>query len=162
MKKLLFVAALCLGFTFAAEAQVNFGVGAALGLERGGVSDDFDTKLGIGVNLRALFNVANKIDVAPQLTYWFATAPDPETLTYAEVSGNVHYNFSQGEDTMNFYGLAGLNLGYIKAGVDGGESASDTEIGLNIGAGLRSGSIYAEVMYATNWEDISVVVGYYF
>ena len=74
MKKL-FLFAFALVLTTAVSAQFKVGGGLTLGTKSGGISDDFDEKMGIGLNVRGDYAFDESWSLAPGFTYFFASAP---------------------------------------------------------------------------------------
>jgi opacity protein-like surface antigen len=88
-------------------------------------------------------------------------------VNWFEFNANGHYLFQDDED-LALYGLGGLNL--TRVSVDfpenqffGGGSVSDSEIGLNVGAGLEYGvgfgNLYAEAKYVISSADHLAITG---
>lgn len=119
--------AMCLlGFSTAVNAQFRLGPSISFGT---------DTDLGIGA--KAKFDLDDKFKISPSFN--FLASSSEETIigkvksSLFEINGDVHYAFSDNGNIM-FYGLGGLNLVFASASI-GGTSASNTDIGLNLGAG---------------------------
>lgn len=141
---LVFIIAIC----FASQAQKSIGAGLAYGSEI--------ENLGIGVN--AEFELNDQIDIAPSFIYYFKK----NNVSWWELNGNINYIFSDNGPTI--YGLAGLNITSVK--VDFGPfSASDSELGLNLGIGAsfaQTGSVrpFAEAKYTiSNFDQLSLFGG---
>lgn len=155
MKKLLLTTLISI-FAFAlsnrTEAQ-NIGGGLAYGTEV--------EELGLGVF--AQFPTANSdLIIAPSFVYFFADDP----LNFWEFNANINYVFSESSATV--YGILGLNIARVgRDDIDLGvlgtlEGSSDTELGLNIGAGvdLNIGSSvtpFFETKYAISDFDQLVI-----
>ncbi|MDX1592318.1 MAG: outer membrane beta-barrel protein [Balneolaceae bacterium] len=144
MKKIILVAittALVLmfsGMTDQAFAQTEKGdikLGAGLVFGSGVGFGDLDNDLGIRVDGSYMFT--EDIRGAADFTFFFPKSEGGGKVTVWELNFNGHYLFVNDEDA-NVYGLAGLNVTGISVESDsefGSFSSSDSEIGLNIGAG---------------------------
>lgn len=151
MKKQLLVIALSL------VTLASFGQSKKIGGHLGYGSEV--ESLAIGVN--AEFFVTEKISVAPSFTFFFPKKEDVPfgsiTATFWELNADGHYYFTEADSDLSFYGLAGLNLlgVKVKTKIDGGgsDSEGDTELGLNLGAGVNftAGNLkpFAELKYET-------------
>lgn len=104
-------------------------------------------ELGIGIN--GEFNINDKVSISPSFVYWFPEDP----ISWWEFNANVNYYFTKA-GAADFYGLAGINL--FSAKVDyNGENDSNSEVGLNLGAG-------ANFNIGKNWEpftELKFVIG---
>ena len=161
MKKLILLSIISFGLLINVNAQLKVGGGLALGTAMG-VDDNGDEIMGFGIQLRAYKGFDESMGVAGGLTYFFPSAPDGMTLTSFEIFADFHYNFIT-DETMDVYGLAGLNYAYAKAEIEWvvdpitGQTqtveADDSKVGLNIGGGMayKMGSldIYGELKYNT-------------
>lgn len=107
-------AQLQLGPTVAFHDDADFGVGAMVGL---GIP-----ALGEGVNFLGDF------------TYFF---PDVDNLDYWEINGNITYDIPVEGAAVAPFLLGGLNIAQASVDVVGVGDASDTEMGLNLGGGMR-------------------------
>lgn len=116
-----------------AHAQMKAGVGVAFGsdVEAVGITGNFYTAIASVQNLR----------VGGDLIYYFMDDAPGVNNTALEININGQYVFYN-EMELTAYGLGGLSIGYFKskwdspiAGFDG--SVDDTEVGLNLGAGLE-------------------------
>lgn len=138
-------------------AQLKYGGGLSIGTKAGGISDDLDEKLGIGINARIDYAFNEKFSIAPNFTFWFPSAPGDAKITYWQLNADVHYTFS-GDEAMSFYGIGGLNYSYAKI-----EDYDDNEIGLNLGAGaLLKEKFFGELKYDTAFEQLALTVGILF
>ncbi len=129
MKKLIlpvFILTLSLSVSTQINAQ-NVGGGLAYGTET--------ESLGIGVN--AQFPTANgDLIIAPSFVLFFPDDP----LNFWELNADVNYYFSR--SSASVYGILGLNI--ARVGIDDldlgflgtVDGTSETELGLNIGAGV--------------------------
>jgi len=131
MKKLLFglVAAVTLAGPASASAQVvvgptvlyhdnvDFGVGAFVMFPL----EQFDPNLGMNVNFG----------------YYFPDAPTGVDANFWELNADVLYHFPVAADApVSPFALGGLNIARASGGV-GGFTASNTEIGINLGGGIE-------------------------
>ena len=111
--KTLFLVLCLLGFANLAQAQFRIGPSISFGT---------DTDLGIGV--KAKFDLDDQFKISPSFN--LLSTGD---VSIFEINGDVHYAFSDNGNVM-FYGLGGLNIAVVS-----GDSVSNTDIGLNLGAG---------------------------
>lgn len=102
-----------LGPTVAYHNDFDFGIGAAVGLPMTGVHEN--------------------VDFLGDFTIFF---PEPEGLDYFEVNANLTYDFPVEGGSVMPFGLAGLNIARVSLDTVVGE-ASNTEVGLNVGGGIR-------------------------
>ena len=131
MKKLTLLAIITIAFAFNSFAQISAGGGLVYGTEQ----------KTIGFNLRGQYSITENIDVVGGLTFYlpnkekqtilFATVESKTSMWSFDVDG--HYNFGL-IDKLKVYPVAGLNIAGVSVDVNG-TKASDTEVGLNIGAG---------------------------
>ena len=145
MKKSIYTAIFCLFLGASASAQ--FGLGA--GLLYGSESE-------LGLTLRAHYDVNEQITAVAG--YSILTSESVEIFgveietTLASIDLDGHYHF--GGEKINPYALAGLNILSSSVSI-GGESESDTFIGVNIGGGALYGinekfNVFGEAKYAIN------------
>jgi hypothetical protein len=126
MKKLLCIVALA-GIVSAVpagvEAQMSAGPAAAF-------HDDLD--FGIGAFLSVpVPSLAENLSIVPSFIYYF-----PDGVDAFEINGDVMYAFEVSEDTPVLpFAFAGLNIMRVSLDTPG-TSASNTEIGLNLGGGI--------------------------
>lgn len=122
-----------------AQAQVGFGVLAAF-------HDDAD--FGVGAFVDApMEGIHENVHLMGDFTWFF---PDEDNfagvdvdVTYFQVNGNLLYDFPMADQNFTPFALGGLNIARVSvdsevAGIEG--SASDTEVGLNLGGGLTFGT----------------------
>lgn len=131
MKKLTLLAIISIAFALNSFAQISAGGGLVYGTEQEA----------IGFNLRGQYNVWENVDVVGGLTFYlpkktkqtliFTTVESKTTMWAFDVDG--HYNFEL-MDKLKVYPLAGLNIAGVSIEVNGAKT-SNTEVGLNIGAG---------------------------
>ncbi|WP_075591060.1 outer membrane beta-barrel protein [Labilibacter marinus] len=157
MKKLLFVVALIAAVVTTSNAQGwKYGGGLTLGTEVS-IDDDLSGKLGFGLNLRGDYSFNEKWSIAPGFTFFFPSAPGDLKYTLWQLNTDAHYNFLS-EETYSLYGLGGLNYTYAKV-----EDFDDSEVGLNIGAGINFGSkFFGELKYDTAFDQLGITVGVLF
>jgi opacity protein-like surface antigen len=165
MKRLMLFAVALL-FATAVSAQFKVGGGLTIGTKSGGISDDGDEKLGIGINVRGDYAFDESWSIAPGFTYFFASAPSEVDITYWQLNADAHYQFSS-EGDMGIYALGGLNYSYFKIDWGAGNeywdgSADDSEIGLNLGVGANMQQFYGELKYDTAFEQVALSAGIYF
>jgi len=156
---------LCLaGISNVSNAQIRLGPLVAFGT---------DTDLGLGV--KAKFDLNDKFKISPSIIY---LGGDKETIgassvksSFIEINGDVHYAFSETESVL-FYGIGGLNIitGSVKisgTGIIDGKT-SDTDVGLNLGAGAEFGiadkfDAFAEAKFGVGGaEQLLISAGGYF
>jgi len=88
----------------------------------------------VGININAEIFLKDNIAISPNFIYYFVGS----NLTWWELNGDVHYYF-QGGDT-GVYGIGGLNITHFAFDIPFlGISVSDSEFGLNLGAGYSFG-----------------------
>jgi hypothetical protein len=132
MKKLLCIVALAgmVAVPASVEAQLTAGPMAAF-------HDDLDFGIG-GFLMVPVPSLDPNLSIVPSFIYYF-----PDGLDAFEINGDVVYAFEVSPDTPVLpFAMAGLNI--MRVSVDfGGGSASNTEMGLNLGGGItfRSESI---------------------
>lgn len=154
MKKLLSITGLVLGIIFfsntGALAQNEFKVG-------GGLAYGSEVEA-IGIQVGAVYDFTEEISGAADFIIYF-----PDGYDWWELNVNGHYRFFS-EDNISVYGLAGLN--YATLSVDFGQfgSASDSELGLNLGGGAEFGldfaKLYTELKYVVgNADQLGISAG---
>ena len=149
MKKLFF--AFCLMFISASAFAQK---GTATWSVQGNYIIDSPSNLGVGGNLGYEF-IDNLRGVA-EFNYFFKK----DYCSFWNVEVNAEYLFKVG-DALTIYPLAGLDLLGSKVSYEG-YSASDTELGLNIGGGVEYAvssnlSLKAEYNYKTQGDGYSVL-----
>lgn len=160
MKKLLTVGTLVIGLIFISNTNLyaqdesgDISIGGGLG---------YGTEIeSIGIQVGGVYRINEQFRGAADIIYYF---PDEIGAGYdynwMEFNANGHYLFLE-EDDMLVYALAGLNFARVSIDYPDNEiyggSYSDTEIGLNIGAGLEYdidfAFLYAELKYALSSAD---------
>ena len=149
MKKLLLFALLCT-LSLTGFAQFKFkGVGGGLSFgSQAAINSSGNGKLGLGIEVNALAQIAEKIDGEAALIIYFPSSTSGVDFNMTTFNLNGHYNFFE-QDKLSAYGLAGLSMtfgtttfstpeinygyGYVIPASETSDSFS--EIGLNIGAG---------------------------
>lgn len=115
--KTLLMAMCLIAISTAANAQFRLGPSISFGT---------DTDLGLGV--KAKFDLNDQFKISPSFN--LLSTGD---VSIFEINGDAHYAFSDNGNVM-FYGLGGLNIAVVKVDFLG-QSASNTDIGLNLGVG---------------------------
>lgn len=141
-------------FGFAAQAQLQFGGGAAL-------VGNFDF---FGVQAKGQYQIDESWRAAADFTYLF-----PEAGTAWEFNPNVHYIFQDDGAGKQFYALAGLGVFHYGFDLDfgfGDFGGSFTDVGLNAGAGanIPLGGLtgYAEAKFGIGGSEFGLAVGVLF
>ncbi|MDV3307454.1 MAG: porin family protein [Cyclobacteriaceae bacterium] len=160
MKKVLFTALLATAISVTASAQTRIG-----GL------------LGFGSEIESLalgavgeFMIQDNMGISPQVVFFFGKKEGDFKESLWEINGNFNYYFLQ--ENVDLYGLLGLNIASYKVKYDGpslpgfSASASDTEIGLNLGLGanfpVSNDSIlpFAELKYViSDFDQLCIYAG---
>lgn len=121
------VAAALVAVPAAANAQATLGPMLAF-------HDDADFGIGAALTVSA-DAIDPRVDFMADFAWFF---PDLEGLDYFELNGNLLYDFLLEESTAVPFVLGGLNIAsssYDPPGPGGG--ADNTEIGLNLGGGIK-------------------------
>lgn len=108
----------------------------------------------LGISVDGYYSIDDKIRVGAGITYFF---PEKTTVSGTEFTSNfltVNLNanyFFYAKDELSAYGIAGLNFAFASV-EGGGGSASNNEVGLNLGVGgeyaLDFGNIFTEIKLA--------------
>lgn len=160
MKKLLtilFVTLLLFGtssFLNTAEAQteegdIKLGVGLAFG---SGVGAFGSLDNDIGIRVDGYYTITPEIRAGADFTFYFPKSEGDVDLTVWELNFNGNYIFVD-EDGFMAYGIAGLNITGLTVDVPSvdtgfgtfGGSSSESEFGLNLGAGLEYALDFADL-----------------
>lgn len=162
-RKLMLVVAILALVSSASFAQLKYGGGLSLGTKA--AIDESGEKMGIGINARVEYAFNEKWSIAPNFTYWFPSKVGEGEyevkLNVWQLNADVHYSFA-GDEALSFYGIGGLNLTGAKATVFG-FSTSETNIGLNLGAGaLLNERFFGEAKFDTEMEQLALTVGILF
>ena len=151
---------------FCAALALSSSESLAQGQTRIGGQLAFGTKdLGIGFGARGEFSITDNISIVPKFTYYLGKSEDTgfgdARFSAWALDADAHYYFTT--DGTNFYGLAGLAYNTVTASVPFLGSVSDSEIGLNIGAGasFTAGNLFpfVEVRYNTALEAVLISAG---
>lgn len=144
MKKLFGISSLILGILFVlntnAMAQNEFSAGGGLA---------YGTEVeAIGIQGGATYSFTEEFRGAADIIIFF-----PDNYDWWELNLNGHYKFLA-EEGISVYALAGIN--YATLSVDFGQlgSASDSEVGLNIGGGAEFGVDFAKL-----YTELKFVLG---
>lgn len=130
--------------------------------------------LGYGTEIESLalggvaeFMINDNMGISPQLVFFFGKKENGVKSSMWEINGNFNYYFMQEE--VDLYGIAGLNIASYKVKYDVpgfvGGSASDSEIGLNLGLGanfhVSNDKIlpFAEIKYVISDFDQLAIFG---
>lgn len=110
----------------ASQAQVTLGPTLTWG--------DSDLDFGIGAQLEAaLPAIGTGIGLMTDFVIYFPDGP----VDYFEINGNLTYDFPLENSTAVPFVLAGLNLARISGDLPLLGDISDTQLGLNLGGGIR-------------------------
>lgn len=149
MKKLLSFSIILLfsfGISATAQAQWSAGGGLAYGSE---VSE-------IGLQLNGVYEIDEDWRGSADFIYYFVSG----NLSISELNFNAHFVFHD-EDELTAYAIGGINYLRVSSDFNGFGSASSSEIGLNIGAGLEYeldfGNLFAEAKFAISSFDQLVI-----
>ncbi|MEN3026391.1 MAG: hypothetical protein ABDH31_01625 [Chlorobiota bacterium] len=117
-------------------AQIHLGVGVCYGSDISRV----------GIDLRGYYGFSPTLRLTPNFHYFFTESG----TSFWTIDVNVHYIFFEYRRQQRVYGLLGLQ--YARSSVDlGFVTASDSEIGLNVGVGgetrLDFGAIFGEIKF---------------
>lgn len=164
MKKIILLATITVALSLNSFAQISAGGGLAFGTEA-------ET---VGINLRGQYSVTENIDAVAGFTFFFpkttkqsffTTSIETKTSMWS-LDFDGHYNFAI-NDQFKVYPLAGLNITGVSVDVNGTKN-SDTEAGLNIGAGATYGfsdqlKAFAETKYTIgNFDQAVITLGVLF
>lgn len=125
MRKLLGAVALATFLAVPSMAQAQFTLGPIAAFH-----DDFDFGIGAYASI-AVPSLDENLSINPSFVYYF-----PDGFDAWEINGDVVYHFEVSDETPVLpFAMAGLNIVNVSVDFDGA-SASDTEIGLNLGGGI--------------------------
>jgi opacity protein-like surface antigen len=184
MKKVLFfVAVMLLSISTASVAQFKIGGGVTAG-SKISIDDDFSEKMGFGINVRGEFSLMDKLALTPGFTYFFPSSPDGFDLSMWQLNADVHYTLVGAGTPVSVYALGGLNYTSVKSEFNMGDAfgdafgdlgdafdvtiegansdETDSELGINLGAGVSFSKFYGEVKYDTAFEQVAISVGILF
>lgn len=147
MKKSLALASLILGLILFSNtgtlAQSNFDVG-------GGLIYGSEVEA-IGIQAGAKYGFTEKLSGTGDFAFYF-----PENYDWWTINVNANYHF-YAQDNVGVYGLGGLNYATVKIDLGQFGSASNSEVGLNLGAGAEFGldfaKLYGELKYIVGNAD---------
>lgn len=122
----------------------------------------------VGFGANAEFPIIENLTIAPSFIYYLPKDEDVIKTTIFEINGNANYYFMN-DDSIGFYGLAGINYTSVKVEVEdfgfgfGGASSSEGKIGLNLGAGAnfnigKNWMPFAELKYVVSDYDQLVLL----
>lgn len=143
----------------ALPSNAQFRVGAAYGT---------DAELGIAAGYQLPFTLdsVEGLSFGVDGIFYIPRSEGPSgaevDITAFEVNGNAHYPLSDA-GSGKLYALAGLQYAYVKADVTAfgvSASASDSQIGLNVGGGINFGMLFGEAKYSLGgMEQLALTVG---
>lgn len=130
----------------ATTAQAQLSVGGGLGY-------GFDIEA-LGIQGRAVYGITDQIRGQADFTY-FLEGTDGVTSWEFNVNGNYMLTSSGGFD---IYALAGLNFAHVTVDLGPFGNASNTDTGLNIGAGAQMGlsdnlNFFGEAKFSLGGSD---------
>jgi opacity protein-like surface antigen len=164
MKKLLTVGTLVIGLIFLSNTNLHAQDGSGDISIGGGLG--YGTEIeSIGIQGGGVYKINEQFRAAADIIYYF---PDEIgggfDYNWMEFNANGHYIFTE-DDGLVAYALAGLNFARVSIDYPDNDffdgSYSETEVGLNIGAGLEYNIdfalLYAELKYALSSADQLVI-----
>ncbi|MEQ8475038.1 hypothetical protein [Fulvivirga sp.] len=140
MKKVILLSLLLVG-CFTSYSQTRLG---------GGLSYGTDVEE-LGLNLNGEFFLKSNLALSPEFNYFFIDGPG----SFWTINADGHFYFNRSSQA-SFYGLGGINL--ATAGFDGN---TDTELGVNLGAGAnfelnKSVTPFAQLKFVVGNADQAV------
>ncbi len=124
----------------AQEGTITVGPGLAYGSE---VEN-------LGIKVDGYYTINEEFRAGLDLVYYFPETVGNTDINYFGFNINGHYIFYN-EEEITAYGLAGINILRVKA-ESGNNSATDSESGLNLGAGIEYaqdfGTLFGELKLA--------------
>ncbi len=113
------------------------------------------SELGIAAGVE--FGLAEKINLAPNFTYFFT----PSEFSAYSISADGKYIFTDGGPQI--YGLLGLTIGIVSVDLGPG-SVTSSEFGINVGAGITQPisdkiSFNGQLRYNTPFEQVEFMAG---
>lgn len=121
----------------------------------------------LGLNINGIYVINEQFRAGGDVSYYFPKDYGSFKSTWWELNANGHYLFTAEED-LNFYGLAGLNYSVVTVTFDDSEfgsggSASEGDIGLNLGGGAEYGlgkaTSFSELKYVLGNDQLAVTAG---
>ena len=131
------------------EGDIKLGVGLAFGSGVGFAGLDND----LGIRVDGYYAVTPEIRAGADFTFYFPKSEGNVDLTVWELNFNGNYIFLD-EDGLLAYGIAGINITGVTVDIPsqniggfqvGGGSSSESEFGLNLGAGLEYALDFADL-----------------
>lgn len=114
----------------------------------------------LGIKVDGYYTINEQFRAGLDLTYYLPDSENGVDVNYFGFNINGHYIFYN-EDGLTAYGLAGINILRIKVEANG-FSNSDSETGLNLGAGVESaqsfGNLFGELKLAGLGGDADQLV----
>lgn len=132
------------------EGDIKLGVGLAFG---SGVGAFGSLDNDIGIRVDGYYAITPEIRAGADFTFYFPKSEGDVDLTVWELNFNGNYIFVD-EDGFMAYGIAGINITGLTVDVPsqdfggvqfGGGSTSESEFGLNLGAGLEYALDFADL-----------------
>jgi opacity protein-like surface antigen len=149
------------------NAQFKLGITTTAGTDLS-IDDNGEETIAFGVGVKGVYDITSSFSIAPGFTYFFPSVPDDLDINMYVVDLDAHYNLVA-NDNFKLYALGGLNYSIVDVSVDAGDfgsvSSSESEIGANFGAGIRSGGdlqFFGDIKYNTAFENINATVGILF
>ncbi|RKF03460.1 outer membrane protein with beta-barrel domain [Tenacibaculum lutimaris] len=97
----------------------------------------YGTSSGLGLGVKASFDVSEKFKISPSVNYYFPEDIPGVSTTSMSFEADAHYFFEL-QDKFSLYPLAGLNVWYTSVSSSyAAFSASSTNFGLNLGGGAN-------------------------
>jgi opacity protein-like surface antigen len=159
MKKILtiiFSLALVTTLSNTAYAQIDVGGGLVLG---SGAFNNSTVDNSLGLRAEGRYAINEEFSAGADLTFFFPKEESNVKVSLFAINMNAFYNFYSNED-ITAYAIGGLNIGIATVKVPettfGGQTyggkSSNTEVGLNLGAGaeygLDFGQLFGELKFA--------------
>jgi opacity protein-like surface antigen len=158
-KKLCLLIALCIA-TVTFSKEFRFGAGLVAGSELS-IDDDGSQGFGLGLNLKGEYLIDENFSAVGGFTYYFPSVPNSIDLTLWQLCADMHYNFVSNNE-IKLYGIGGLNYSYVDAEMKSSSlqiQADDSEVGLNLGAGVTISHFFGELKYDTAMEQFQFTFG---
>jgi hypothetical protein len=180
MKKITLISALLTIFSLPMLAQeagaLRAGAGLAIGTEAG-LNDDGEEALGLGLNIGAEYFIIDPLSAAVSYTFFFKSTVDlgpvgESSIRMSSINIDARYYFLR--SSVEAYGIAGLSIASATVestfnifGTTQTSETSDSEVGLNIGAGANVGvtdalGVNIQAIYNTPLEQPIFNLGLYY